>query len=607
MASGQDIRNDEKAQGAAAVLGGGVIYDSTVDEDIRNQRIDLPQPGRGRADMLCSTGSPSTGPSTPSMSENDNVDNDNTDNDHSRDLEAISTVATNTPPWSVFTPRQKKFIVFMVACAGFFSPLSANIYFPALNTLSVDLNVSSSLINLTLTSYMIFQGLAPTVFGDLADMAGRRPAYAIGFVVYIGACIGIALCDSYSALLVLRCLQSTGSSATIALGSGVVADLATSAERGTYMGWATAGPMIGPAIGPVLGGILSQFLGWRSIFWFLVIIAVAYLIPFLITFPETGRNVVGNGSIPPQKWNQSLLAHLHTRHQTGSSSPNDLSETITRDSAREVQAVMAKGRKLSWPNPLNTLHIIAEKDCALLLFYNSIVYTAFYDVNASTPALFAQIYGFNDLQIGLSFIPFGVGCFLAPVLIGKLLDWNFRRIAKKTGLVVDKKRATELKDFPLEKSRIQVAWPLMLIGDAALLCYGWVMDVNAPLAAPLILQFIMGLTLTGSFNAMSVMLVDLYPLSPATATAANNLVRCLMGAGGTAIIIYMIDAMGRGWCFTFIALVVLATSPIMWVLVRWGPEWREERRLRVIRRKEELEDKERAKSADKEDKKGDTG
>ena len=67
-------------------------------------------------------------------------------------------------------------------------------------------------------------------------MAGRRPAYAIGFIVYIGANIGIALQDSFSALLVLRCIQSTGSSSTIALASGVVGDISTSAERGIYMG-----------------------------------------------------------------------------------------------------------------------------------------------------------------------------------------------------------------------------------------------------------------------------------------------------------------------------------------------------------------------------------
>ena len=152
-----------------------------------------------------------------------------------QDLEAVSQVPSG-PAYSVFNLRQKQFIVFMVACGGFFSPLSANIYFPALNPLSHDLRVSNELINLSLTSYMIFQGLAPTVFGDLADMTGRRPVYFIGFIVYIGANIGLALQNNYGALMVLRCLQSTGSSGTVALGSGVVADIASSGERGKYIG-----------------------------------------------------------------------------------------------------------------------------------------------------------------------------------------------------------------------------------------------------------------------------------------------------------------------------------------------------------------------------------
>lgn len=32
----------------------------------------------------------------------------------------------------------------------------------------------------------------------------------------------------------------------------------------------------------------AQFLGWRAIFWFLTILAVAFLVPFVILFPETG-------------------------------------------------------------------------------------------------------------------------------------------------------------------------------------------------------------------------------------------------------------------------------------------------------------------------------
>ncbi len=43
----------------------------------------------------------------------------------------------------------------MASWAGFFSPVSGQIYFPALNPLARDLHVSASLINLTLTSYMV--------------------------------------------------------------------------------------------------------------------------------------------------------------------------------------------------------------------------------------------------------------------------------------------------------------------------------------------------------------------------------------------------------------------------------------------------------------------
>ena len=169
------------------------------------------------------------------------------------------------------------------------------------------------------------------------------------------------------------------------------------------------------------------------------------------------------------------------------------------------------------------------------------------------------------------------------------MDWNYRRVAKGAGITIDRKRGDDMRDFPIEKARIQVAWPLLYVGQAALLCYGWVLEKNAPLAAPLILLFILGLSLTGVFNILSVLLIDLYPLSPATATAANNLVRCLMGAAGTAVIIQMINAMGRGWCFTFITAVIFVTSPMLWVSMKMGPKWREARRVRVEKRKAEKE------------------
>ncbi|KAL0257058.1 hypothetical protein SLS55_007868 [Diplodia seriata] len=150
-------------------------------------------------------------------------------------------------------------------------------------------------------------------------------------------------------------------------------------------------------------------------------------------------------------------------------------------------------------------------------------YTAFMNVAASAPFLFAATYTFNDLQIGLSFIPFGFGALLAPLVNGRLLDWNYRRTAARIGMPIDRKRGDDLRNFPIERARIEVAVPLLAVGLASLTAYGWVMDAETHLAAPLVMFFLLGLTLTGTFNVLNLMLVDFYPLSPATATAANNL------------------------------------------------------------------------------------
>lgn len=482
--------------------------------------------------------------------------------------------------YTVFSPSMRRFVVIMAAWASFFSPLSGNIYYPALNSLADEFNTSSSNMNLTLTTYMILQGLAPSIFGDLADMCGRRPAYLLGFTLYIAADVGIALVPSFGGLLALRCLQSAGSSGTIAMASGVAADVSTSAERGKYMGWVLSGAMIGPAIGPILGGIISEFAGWRWIFWFLAILAGCFLIPFLIAFPETGRNVVGNGSIPPQPWNRSIMGFLAAKKKHRVSTAN--SDAPTEQADTEAREALAEKRPLRIPNPLNALRIICQPDAAALLAFNSVNFAAFYDISASLPYLFKQIYGFNELEVGLCFIPFGFGCFMAPLFNGPLLDWRFRVIARRAGIAIDTKSGNKIDDFPIERARVPVAWPMSTLAAVAVICYGWTMEREAHLAAPLVLLFIMGAAFVASANVCSTLIVDYNPGSPSTATAANNLCRCLFSAGATAVIIDMIHAMGRGWCFTFIGLVIMAASPLLLVLLKWGPGWRRRRQERQM-------------------------
>lgn len=485
---------------------------------------------------------------------------------------------------SAFGKREKLFIVTMVTMASFFSPLSGQIYYPVMPSLITNYHLTTALINLSITTYMILQGLAPAFMGTFADTSGRRPAYILAFTIYTAANIGLALQNNYPALLILRCVQSAGSSGTVAFGYGVIADVTTPAERGKYIGPMAAGAMVAPALGPVIGGLLSKFLGWRSVFWFLVIISGSYLVLYIVFVPETARSIVGDGSVPPKEWwRMSVQQYVAARWRLKQMPEHERQES---EASRISPHAQNRRRRVRCPNPLHSAKILLEKDAIIIIFYVGLAMFANIALLTSIPNLFGSLYGFNTLQIGLCFLPLGISACIAAFVNGKILDWNYRRTAHKLGFSVDKRKGDDLRRFPIERVRLQNVFPAMALGCAAFLPYGWVLQQHAPLVAPLILQFIIGFCFIASLNTLNTMLVDLFPDRAATAASACNLVRCWLGAVGAAVIDQMLVGMGWGWAFTFLGLVLAAALGMLWWERSSGMKWREERFLRMDRKKE---------------------
>lgn len=48
----------------------------------------------------------------------------------------------------------------------------------------------------------------------------------------------------------------------------------------------------------------------------------------------------------------------------------------------------------------------------------------------------------------------------------------------------------------------------------------------------------------------------------------------------------MLNGIGDGWTWTIIGLMYVVVSPLLWVLTKYGPMWRERRAVRVERKKE---------------------
>src|ERR1041384_5887713 len=133
---------------------------------------------------------------------------------------------------------------------------------------------------------------------------------------------------------------------------------------------------------------------------------------------------------------------------------------------------------------------------------------------------------------------------MAAFLNGKLMDWNYRRWAKKLNLPFEKKQKADLRNFPIEKVRLQPVFIFTPLVAAAYMPMGWVLQRHVHLAVPLILQFIGAYCQVSCGNALSSLIVDMFPEKAATATAASSLVRCFVSAAGTAVISYMLDGMG---------------------------------------------------------------
>ncbi|CAK7217571.1 hypothetical protein SBRCBS47491_003204 [Sporothrix bragantina] len=503
------------------------------------------------------------------------------------------------PRYSVYSLWEKRWIVLAVSAAAFFSPVTAQIYLPALNVIAADFRITATQVNLTMTTYMIFQGITPMFVGGLADGAGRRPAYMICFAVYIVANVGLAVCHNYASLLVVRMIQSAGSSSTIALCQAVVADIVTSAERGQYIGFTVLPTVLAPTLGPILGGVLSQYLGWRSIFWFLVISSAVMFVVLLLFLPETCRQIVGDGSIRPhplyrtfwQLFTDWRAKRQYRKKRAKNNDSSGLERTPTR--ASSVRPPL----KVTFPNPLRSLLMLFEKQIGILVGYNAIVFAGFYSISVAMPSQYALVYGYNDLVIGLMYIPMAAGSALTAFVMGPLMNWNYRRHARRLGMPVDKSRQTDLAQFPIERARLEIGIPLAVLAAAVLLCWGWALQCRVSVALPCVLNFLYGIGMIGFNNATSVLLIDVSPGQAGAAVAANNLARCLLGALFSAVIVPMIDRLGVGWAFVLLGLLYIVFLPLMFLLMRNGIRYRQEQAdkdaSKKQRRVEKREEKQR--------------
>ncbi|OAP59165.1 hypothetical protein AYL99_06463 [Fonsecaea erecta] len=492
-------------------------------------------------------------------------------------------------PYTTFGPQQKRLLIALLGFATTTSPLTATIYFPLLPLLREHFHTTSQAINLTLTIYIIFQAISPAIFGPLSDSVGRRPAYLFTLSLYMAANLGLALNQNHYALLLgLRAIQSLGASAAYAISFGVVADVCVPSERGRMLGPVSMALNLGACIGPVVGGWVAYSSGsFEWIFWALVI--VGGLLLFLVgTFlPETARSLVGNGekraALPIWEWTwlriltrlisiASLKGSVRRTAKVGRERPE---RRLDEEKTSTYPGLLPR---LQVGNPLSCVRIIFHLDTFFVLWMHGSFYTVDYSLVAAIPDIYKQIYHLDELQIGLTYLPRGIGIIVGGYCVGKAMDFNYRATAKKINWNINSLSGDDLREFPIERARARGSGWLLLVSTSGLIGYGWAVHYHVHISVLLILQFLQGFWGTCFYTFYNTLLVDVFSQSPSTAAAAASITRCAMAAAGVAVLQPLLDAAGRGWYFTVLGLWSGSFGAVaLWCIRKKGMGWRQRR------------------------------
>lgn len=468
--------------------------------------------------------------------------------------------SVDTEPYSIFPASIRIYLTYLLGVAMIISTLTATIYSPLIPMLSKNFNTSIQAINLTVTVYSVFQGISPGIFASLADSFGRRPVLLGLFTLYSAASLGLALNQtSYAALMALRALQSIGGSATPPIAYGVAADLAPSSERGRLLG-----PMLSTcnaisATGPIIGGALALATGGSQwVFLALLIIAVMLLFVIGMTLPETARNVVANGSVPARGvWGKPWWLLL-------ASAPKTRKDYEPRQGTISNQSI-----ERSWKPSrlLSSLRIIAHPDAASVLGVIAVSYCIYATLLTVVPTIFDDLYDFNSLQQGCALLPALAGLTFGGIIAGRLIDRNYRKTTE-----IEKVGDSALS---IERARYRNWTPVVLAEVALLVAFGWAVEYHVHPVVPLILEFFVVATSTIMSHTANALLVDIFPNTSSTAYASGQIARCGLSAVSIAVLQLVVDAVGRGWYFTILAIFVGVISCVGIVISRTvGVQWR---------------------------------
>ena len=191
-------------------------------------------------------------------------------------------------------------VIFILGAMAAIAPFSIDMYLPAFPAIAQDLQTDISHVTLSLTSFFIGISVGQLFYGPILDRMGRKKPLLFGVILYTVASLGCTFAFDVKWLIALRLLQALGGCASMVAVRAIIRDVYPVTEIAGALSSLMLVMGVAPIIAPTVGGMLLVWLGWRSIFFALVVFGIL-LAASIIFFLKESKEPDPTISLRPDK------------------------------------------------------------------------------------------------------------------------------------------------------------------------------------------------------------------------------------------------------------------------------------------------------------------
>ena len=203
-------------------------------------------------------------------------------------------------PGDSLRPRQRLVYVLVLGALTALGSFTIDLYLPAFPVIETDFNVSTAIIQLTLTATTLGFAAGQLIVGPWSDRVGRRLPLIVATSIHVAASLGVAFAPGIEWLFVFRVFQGVGAAAGGVVALAIVRDLFGGLPLVRMLSRLSLVNGLAPILAPVIGSQLLLLVPWRGIFVVLagygavVLLAATFLI--VETLPVARRGDPGHAT-----------------------------------------------------------------------------------------------------------------------------------------------------------------------------------------------------------------------------------------------------------------------------------------------------------------------